>query len=178
MGWGVLGDLGSWLSTNKDWLKPVVSTGLGAYQAANENGTRSDYADMLRAAEQRNYDDSKDAYDSYNSWAQQNAAASAGAANARAAAARATEAARQGALKKAMKTEKKYYDTAQGYLAPWRESAARLLPQAEATYSGSLSGMNNLMQMLQSPEAMAKMNASVPAYSVNLGLPDYLRGRK
>lgn len=171
-----LDSVGSFFTGNKGWLEPVVNLGLGAYQTATQNQSRDDLSSMLRERERANYDQQKANYDAYVNWAQGAYGANQAASASRAAAAQRTEAARQQAMKKGMKAQGKKYDEAMGYMQPWRESATRLLPQAEATYSNSLGGINGLQALLQSPAFMNRMSASTPAYAVNLGLPDYLKG--
>ena len=166
------------LSDNSDWLKPVVNAGLGAYQQANKSGAQQSYADLLRSAEQQNYDNQKAAYEANQAAQAQNYANNQAARAPNQAAARATQASKNAAERKAAKIQQKYYEEAQGLLRPYAETSARLLPQVEQAYGSSLSGLGSLLAELQNPKNMAKMNGSVPAYSVPLEIPAYLRGGK
>lgn len=162
MGWE---DIGNWISSNKDWLAPVAKIGVGAYQTMNQNNANSDYASLINNATQEDYNQQKANYDAAVQAQQSNMAAAA-----------ANNAAKLAAQRKALEAETAKYNEAMGYLKPFRESAKRILPKQEKTYTDTLGGLSNLMALYQSPEMMAKLNQSVPAYSVKMQLPDYLRG--
>lgn len=107
--------------------------------------------------------------------AQQGAAASSArasaaraAAGAIAAAARQEEQNRMKAAKKALLIEKGAYANALGYLSPFRDAATRLVPDVEAFYRSGMDTGNLLKQAVTSPQAMSRLNAAVPAYSIKV----------
>jgi len=173
MSW--LGDAFGWIKDNKDIIEPAATFGFGALQQVNKDNTESQYLDYLRQKEQQNFQDSSAAIDAYNQQAQAAAGAAQANAAARASAARATEANRQAAAKKANKVDKKTYKDILKMYAPYRQTANQLLPQMQQTYQNSLGLQNALAQYVNSPAQVAKLDAAVPAYNVNIPLPDYVR---
>ena len=171
-GWA--SDAGDFISDNSSWLKPVASLASGARKQSNVDNSQSQYQDYLRQREQKNYEDSVAAINAYNQALGQGPGGGDGGA-ARAAAARQTEANRMQASKKANKFTKNMYKDLLKIYAPYRETADRLLPQMTQTYEGSLGMQNNMMKYLQDPEQMKKLNASGPAWNVNVPLPDSVR---
>lgn len=152
-----------------DFIKPVASVVGGLWDGYQQHSTGSDFADALRAQEDRRYADAKQYYDAYTNWLGQSQAAAGSAAAANAAAAAATDANRRAALKRAMKFQKKQYNQAQGMYQPYADVGRRLLPQAEQTYGNSLGGMNLLFGYLNSPGQLAKLNQAAPVTATNIG---------
>lgn len=173
MGW--FDDVTSFIGKNKDWLKPVVQTGLGALKQSNTDKTQQAYLDYLKQAENQNYQDTLNQINYYNASGQADAQAAAAAAASRAAAARVTEAARQAAAKKANKTTQNTYKQLLALYAPYRQTADALLPQMTNTYQNSLGLQNALANFVNTPAQTAKLNASVPSWQVNVPLPDSVR---
>lgn len=183
MTWDWLSDLGStvgtYYSNNKDWINPLVKVGVGALQQSNKDNSQSQYLDYLKEREKQNYQQSVDQINAYNA---QLAAAGAGGGGgggdggaAAAAAARATEANRRKAAKKANKSSQKTYKEMLAIYAPYRQTADVLLPQMTQTYQNSLGMQKSLADYLKSPAQMAKLDASIPAYNINIPLPDEVR---
>lgn len=149
-----------------------------------DRGNKNDaLVNAYKAREQQNFNDQKAQYDYINNvynpavqaYQASSAAAARNAAGARAAAARQTEENRLRAGKKGMKTEQKYYEQALGNIQPWIDTGHQLLPEQAKTYGNALSGLQLAQAYLQSPAYMAKFNQSVPAYSIDIPLPDYLK---
>lgn len=162
---------GGWITRNSDWLKPVIGAGIGAYQQSQSDDTQSQYLDYLRQREDANYQ---------NMLAQMQAGQGGGGDGgaARAAAQRQTEANRMAASKKANKVSRKTYKKLLEMYQPFRDTATQLLPQMTKTYENSLGMQGDMMQYLQNPAQMAKLDAAGPAYNVNVPLPDSVRLKK
>ena len=175
MGWfdGVTG----FLEKNADWLKPVVGLGLGALKQGNVDNTQKEYINYLKQREDANYQNSINDINAYNAQMQANFAASSANRRAAAGAAAANEAARQGAAKKANKVQQKMYKNLLAMYAPYRQTADQLLPQMTKTYEGSLGLQNSLASLLATPTEKAKFTASVPAWQVNVPLPESVKGK-
>jgi len=174
-GIGSLWDTGRALITDdkgdlSSWVKPVVNAGIGALNQSNADTTRSQYLEYLRQKEQQNFASSTDAINAYN--AQLMAGGGGGGGNSGAAA---TEANRQKAAKKANKVTQKNYKELLKMYAPYRQTADKLLPEMTQTYQNSLGLQQALGNFVNAPEQMAKLNGSIPAYNVNIPLPDSVR---
>ena len=173
MGW--FDDLGSWIGDNKSWLQPVANAGFSAYQQSQKDDTQSQYMDYLRSQEDRNYANSKAAYDAQVAYMGQAAAAARANAAARASAAAATERNRQIAAGKANKNTQETYKKVAAMYQPYADTALKLLPEMTGTYESGLNTINALNAYLNSPKQQAKLSASIPASDVLVNLPDYLR---
>ena len=180
MGW--FDDIVGFVDRNKDWIKPVVSIGSSVLKQKQVDNTQQEYLDYLRQREIENYQNSVNDINYYN--AQGEAAAGNAAANraasaanraAATAAARQTEANRMKAAKKSNKSLQKTYKDILELYRPYKETADVLLPQMTQTYQNSLGLQNTLGQFLQNPAQMAKLNSSVPAWNINVPLPDSVR---
>ena len=175
--------IGSFYKDNKDWIQPVVKTAVGAFQQNNKDSAQSQYQQYLQQKEQQNYQNSVDAINAYNAQVAAILGSGGGgggggggaAAAAAAAAARQTEANRMKAAKKANKYMQSVYKKALEAYAPYKATADQLLPQMQKTYEGSLGMQNNLASFVQDPMQMAKLNASIPAWQVNVPLPESVR---
>lgn len=169
MGW--FDDITGFVKDNKDWLTPVVKTGLGALQQNNVDNTQSQYLDYLRQREQQNFANSQAEINAYNAAL----AASGSGGGGGNGAARANEASRMAASKKANKAQQNMYKELLAMYAPYRQTADTLLPQMSQTYQNSLGMQNAMAQYLNSPAQVAKLNASVPSWQINVPLPDSVR---
>lgn len=189
MGWfdsfdGFVDKATSFVDKNKNWLEPVVNLGTSLFNQSSENSATSQYLDYLRQKEQQNYNDSVATYNAQMDYQKQlaaahgaNSAAARAASAARANAARQTEANRQRAAKKANKFEQNMYKELLGYYQPFKDTAIDLLPRMQATYIDALNSMGNLNKFVSSPNQVAKLNSSIPAYAVDIPLPEELRRR-
>lgn len=178
-GGGILDTVSSFIGNNQGWLKPVLSTVTGAIRQTNTDNSQQDYLNYLRQREDQNYQNSLAQINAYN------AALSAGGGGgssgggggngAAVAAAKATEANRMKAAKKANQYTKTMYSKLLDMYAPYKQTADALLPQMTKTYQDSLGLQSALNQYVQRPDQVAKLNASVPAYAINIPLPDSVR---
>ena len=162
--------IGSFIKENKSVIEPIVSAGVGAIKQNSLDNSSNQYLNYLREREQRNYDNYVASANSLNATNAANAAS-------RAAAANANDAARRGAAAKANKAERKMYKKLLALYSPLKDSAMTLLPQMQETYLNSLAMQGSMGQFLNKPEQMAKLNGALPAYQVNIPLPDSLKGR-
>ena len=169
--------IGDWISNNKDWLSPVVKTGLKYLGQRNNQNTQSQYLDYLRQREQQNYQNNVDQINYYNAQGAASSGASAAAARAAQAAAMATEANRQAAAGQANSALQANYKQLLKLYAPYKKVADTLLPQMSQTYQNSLGLQNALSSYVNSPAQVAKLDAAGPAWSVNVPLPDSVRLR-
>lgn len=172
-------DIGSWIGDNQDWLKPVVSVGVGALKQTNTDKAQSDYMNYLKQREQQNYQNSVDQINAYNS--QLAAGGGGGSGRGGGGNAAATAAARKNE-KRSRKASKKANDALQdtykqilGMYAPYKETADKLLPQMTQTYQNSLGMQNALARYVNSPAQVAKLDAAGPAWNINVPLPDSVR---
>lgn len=168
-------DIGDFISNNSNIIKPIASIGIGALNQSNNADTQSAYLDYLRQREDSNYQNYVDQVNYANASGAAGAAASGKASAAKAAAARQTEANRQAAAKKANRFLQKNYKQILAMYLPYKQTADTLLPQKTQTYENSLQLQNALLSYLNQPDQVAKLNGSIPAYNVNVPLPDYLR---
>lgn len=173
----VLGDAGSWLGRNEDWVKPVASTAFNLYSNSRANSARQDYASLAREAEQRNYDDFMRNYSAYTDYLGQKAGADASNAAARNAAAAANERARLKGVKESKKIMTSQLGKAEDALRPYYQMGLDVIPAVKDTYLGGVRGLGSLTQTMLSPEMAARMNMSTPASAVNLAVPEYMRLR-
>jgi hypothetical protein len=172
-----MSSIGDWIGNNKDWLAPVIKTGLGYLGQRNNNNTQSQYLDYLREREMANYQNSVDEINYYNAQGAANAGAYNSAASAAAAAQAATEANRIAASGAANSALQKNYKQILKMYAPYKKVADTLLPQMSQTYQNSLGLQNALSSYVNSPAQVAKLDASGPAWNVNVPLPDSVRLR-
>lgn len=174
-----MADEGSWWDGASTWLGDnwgeIAKAGVGAYGIYQKTKGENAYNDYLRENERLNaertnaYNDqlAKDA-------ASQNAASYTNSA-AQIAAMQGTEANRMAAALQASKYSQNMYRKLLKMYEPYRQTAEMLLPQKTQTYQNSLALQNAMGNYVSSPDQMAKLNASVPAYNVNIPLPDSVR---
>lgn len=172
-------DVTGFVSNNKDILSTVAATGLSAAKNSSQDKAAKDYQAYLQQQEQANYNNYLSQVDAYNTQGANAAAASAAnsaraAANSRAssAAAAATERNARKAAGKASKASQKGYKEALAMLAPYVQAGEKILPAKQATYLEALNRMGAMGNYLNSPDQMAKANASIPAFAVNIPLPE------
>lgn len=169
-----------------DWgsiIQDILDVGGNLLNNANKSRGRDKFQQGIRDAIEYDYNQQRDYNDAVNRYNQeysqyeagQSAAANA-AANARYAASAATEANRQAAAKKAQKTMDKTYAQTMGMYLPYKQVADATLPKMSGAYNQSLENMAQLAGMIFTPEGIKKMNQSVPATSVKMPPPRYLRG--
>lgn len=167
------------MSAWTDWIKPALQIGGGFFGAWNEQQNQQrasqQMLDAYQHAAQQNYQNQL----AYMNWQtgeaekQRQAAASARASNR--AAAMQNAANQQKALKRQMGVEQGFFDQASSYLQPYAQLGSQLLPQVGQTYGQGLTGTNLLAAYYNSPQAVAQMQQSVPAYSINIPRPkEYL----
>lgn len=174
-----MADESSWWDSGIDWLgdnwQEVAGAAAGAYGIYNKTKAQNAYNDYLKQAEQ----DKADQTNAFNDWQYANAqnehAASAGNSAAQMAAMQQNEANRLKAALRASKYSKTMYKKLLKMYEPYRKTAAMLLPQMTQTYQNSLGLQNAMGQYVQSPQQMAKLDAPVAAYNVNIPLPDSVR---
>ena len=168
---GIFDEIGGFISDNASWLKPLTSIGTGLAGGYKDSSNQQAYIDSLYKAEQANYDEAKRQYDYQNQVGAANAAQSAANARARAGAASATEANRQKASKKAFKQKNKGNKMIEGLYKPFADSDARILPLMEGLYSGGAKNAGMAGAYFSSPEQMAKIGGSTPAYDIKIPVP-------
>jgi hypothetical protein len=161
----------------------LISGGLGLLDAYNQDQGRSGYGDALKGSIDADYQGQKNLYDYNNQYNQQLAAynqSQAGAARAaaasRAGAAAATERNRQHAADKAQSYMDKVYSGIQDTYQPYKDTAAKLLPQAANTYSNALGGMNLLQAYLFQPKQLGQLQNDRQAFNFKLPLDKYFAG--
>ena len=163
----------------KDNAKPIASVAVGALGNLNKQNQESAYLDYLKEKEQQNYNDSVAAINAYNAQLAQSGGHAgggpAGPSAADVAAARQSEANRLKAAKRANKYSKNMYKDLLKMYEPYRKTADMLLPQMTQTYQNSLGMQNAMANYVASPAQVAKLDASVPAFNVNVPLPDSVR---
>jgi hypothetical protein len=170
---GLFDSIGSFVSNNSSWLNPLANIGIGAIKQHNADNAQGAYLDYLRSREQQNYQDSVDQINAYNA---AHAGGRPGSSNAASVgAARATEANRQHAAKKALNQTTKTYKDLLAMYAPYKQTADQLLPQMQHAYESSLGLQHSLADFVNRPDQQAKLNGSIPAYAVNVPLPDSVR---
>lgn len=171
-----------WLDSAWDFVKdnaqPIASVATGAYNLYNKSNAQNEYLDYLKEAEAYNASQTN-AYNDQLAQAGhvQQANLNALAANQaeQVAAMRANEANRLKASKRANKYSKTMYKKLLQMYEPYKKTADMLLPQMTQTYQNSLGMQNAMGQYVSSPQQVAKLDASVPAYQVNVPLPDSVR---
>lgn len=175
--------VGSFWSDNKDWIQPVVKAGVGALKQSNTDNSQSQYMQYLQEREKANYQKSVDEINAYNQMLMSGALGGSGGGGgggnsaASAAAARQTEANRRKAAKKANKYLQANYKDLLAMYQPYRQTADQLLPQMTKTYEDSLGLQKSMLGFVQSPQEVAKLNGSIPAWNVQVPLPDYVKGK-
>jgi len=176
---GDLSGVGSFLTKNKDWIKPLVSTGLNLYANNQAGDSTNQYIGAIQKAQQDDYNNQKTNYDAYTQWLQTttnannaNSAAKAKASNANASR---NERSRLAGVKSAQKILRQTYDKMSPYIDPYADMGLRVRPQIESTYTGALKALGDLTQQQTSPEAMKQWNQSVPSWQTNAPLPDWMK---
>jgi len=172
------------IDKNKVWIKPVAKAVTGFAANRSNDDTRKSYENFLKQKEDRNYADSKAAWEykqdqdlqaAANANARSRAKAATANANAKASrdAAIKTEKNRQKAAKKANKIEQASFAKALEMYAPYVKSGLDVLPGKVATYNSSLDSMKTLKDYLSQPER----TQVTPASETLVTLPDYLLKR-
>lgn len=65
---------------------------------------------------------------------------------------------------------KDYMGKAEAQYTPWIEGAKSLLPKANSAYGTGLGIAEQMAKMYSTPEALQRMNQSVPSYSIGLDI--------
>lgn len=169
----IASSVGGFLSDNSSWLKPVAQVGMDLLGASRQRDATQQYLNQLKQAEQQNYNDQKSQYDAYTAYL---AANSGGGGGGGGGASAQNEANRLSSLKKALDYEKKNFKTTQGFLMPYYEAGKNVLPARTQTYQAGLTGLQNLFGFMNTPEMLAKLNASRPSFQVNIPTPNVLNG--
>lgn len=163
--------MSDWWSGVTDWLGnhagDILDTGIAIYGQSQKDKSQDQYLDYLRERENQNYQDSVNAINAYN--------AQLGGGGGGAGAFNATEANRLAALSAANAASQASYKKILQMYKPLRKTVKRLLPQMTKTYENSLGLQGKLSDFIQSPEQMALLNQSGPAWNVNVPLPDYVK---
>lgn len=165
----IFSDIGDWIGDNKDWLKPVASLVTGGLNQSNKDNGQSQYLEYLKQKELQNYYNSVDAINAYNT---QLAAAGGGGGGGGGGS---NDAARMAAAKKANKVTQRTYKKLLGMYEPFKETTNRLLPQMTGAYENSLNLQKSLLDYVNQPQQMAKLDAPVPAWKINVPVPDSVR---
>lgn len=165
-------------SSNGIWdiVGNVVDFGTQAYNNYKQDSARDQYSQAMRDKEQYNYDQAKANHDAYLQYAQElQTHNSANAAAAQAAHAQ-SEQARLAALANAQGILQSHYGKAQQQLDPYTQMGERLIPPVEATYRAGLTGSQDLLKAMMTPENMAKMNKSVmPMDQIYGSIPEWAK---
>ena len=156
----------SFIGENKGWLEPVVSTGVELAKYGNNQSSRSQYLDYLRKKEQENYARALADTQNLNSQAEGSRAA-----------AMATESNRVAAAAKANEFLQNSYKDLLKMYGPSIKTANNLMPKMSQAYQQGLGLQRALASYVSSPEQMAKLSGSVPAYAISIPLPDSVRLR-
>lgn len=172
---GFFDSIGTFISDNKGWLKPVLEVGAGALQNSNSDSQRNQYLNYLRERENQNYQQSVDSINQYNEQMGAAAGARSRAAASRAAAARQTQANQQAAAKKAEKYMQNTYKKILKMYKPFADTATALLPQKTKAYEQSLGLQNSMLDFINRPDQQALLTGSVPSYQIQVPLPDNLK---
>lgn len=149
---------------NKDWLQPAAKVVTGALSQKNIDNTQDTYAQYLREKEMRNYQDYITQAQTYNAGLGQGGGG--GGSN---------NAAQMGASKKANRKMQQTYRKLLAMYKPYKDAADTLLPGMMQSYQGGLNLMGSMSDIVKDPAQMAKLNGSIPAYQVNVPLPDSVR---
>lgn len=172
---GIWDSIGNWASNHAgDLIGTALTVGGGIYQANQTRNQARERDAMLRQMAQDDYNQQLAAY---------NARGSGGGggggggfdASGYMAALRAKQKEQAAFIKKAMELQKKQYEIAQGYYAPYREAGTKLLPGVTATYQGGLDLTKLLAAYLQAPSQMQKLNGDTSALGVKIDLPEHLK---
>ena len=160
MSW--LDDASGWLDTNSSWLKPVLQTGASLLANQQTTSANNQYIDSLKKQADQKWQNGLDAYNARLAYAGTSGGGSGGG-GAR------NNAAELAAGKKANKAQQNAYRKALEMYKPLTDTANSLLPQMYGAYNSGLGNLNMLSAYTNSPEQMAKLNASIPAYKVKIG---------
>lgn len=134
MSW--LDSIGSFISDNSGWLKPVADFGLNLWSNNQQEDNRNETQDYLSQMEDEDYANQLAERNDYLAWMKQNQAIS----NANAAAKRA-------AMMKAA-----------SYYRPYMRAGRKLLPKQTAAYGGGLDLMAKMLANLATPDTMGIIN--------------------
>ena len=176
MSWlsNIADSVGGFFTDNSSWLKPVVGAGMNLLGASQQRDATQQYLNQLKQSEQQNYNDQKAQYDAYTAYLAANAGGGAGGGGGAASAQ--NEANRRASLKKALDYEKKNFKTTQGFLMPYYEAGKNVLPARTQTYAAGLTWLQNLFNYMNAPDMLSQLNASKPAFQVNIPTPNILDG--
>lgn len=159
-----------WFARNSDWLKPV-GAGVadligGQISSSGKEGTLDAYKNALL-----------DDYNRQTALAQQYAQWQQGQAGASRAAAASADAARRAGAKQQLRSEKRAFNQANSYLEPYRQAGLEVLPAMTGAYKSGVNNLNLLQGYVNTPDAMARLNASKPAFDIQVPLPEQLKPR-
>ncbi len=158
---------------NKDWVNPALSLGGDLLSNRADASHNDQYSEGLRNAIDYDYNNQRATYNAYVDYLNRSQAANDANAASASAAARANDAARRAAAQRAEAERRKFDKKQLGLFAPYVETGKRLLPQQERVYGGALNNLNLLNAYFSSPQFASQMNQSVPAYSLDVGLPGF-----
>jgi hypothetical protein len=158
--------ISGFVKENKDWIQPVAKVGMGALNQQNIDNTQDTYAQYLREKEMRNYENYVQQAQLYNAGLGQGGGGGGGGGN---------NAAQMGASKKANRKMQQTYRKILAMYKPYKDAADALLPGMMQSYQSGLGLMGDMTNIVKDPKQMAKLNGSIPAYQVNVPLPESVR---
>ena len=183
--WDSLWDSSGSSSSGSSWLEPVLNVGSKLVDTYLRDDNRGEIEDILRAREDRNYQEGLANYNAYNEYlkAYEGASAANRAASARNAQARAAAAAREhqnmlAAAKQGMRVANKHDKRALAMMQPYVDAGAATIPKMTETYGKALGGMNSAFDYVSSPAQMAKLEQDKAAWNTGVPIPSYLMGRR
>ena len=156
------------VTDNKDWLQPAAKVITGALNQKNVDNTQDLYTQYLREKEMRNYQDYVAQAQAYNAGLGQGGGGRSGGGGGNNAAAMA-------ASKKANRKMQQTYRKLLAMYKPYKDAADTLLPGMMQSYQSGLGLMGDMTNIVKDPVQMAKLNGSIPAYKVNVPLPESVR---
>ncbi len=157
-----LKDVGGWLSSNKDWLKPAASVATGLYQVNAQNDARQKLSDFYRQQESDDYLRQLDERNAELAYRSQLLAAAAAGRGGGGGGGGGNSRAKAAALTASLNKEK-------DILRPFYESTMRSMPMRESLYTSALNNLGGLAQN-QLPELLSKWGSTTSAMNVPLGV--------
>lgn len=162
MSW--LGDIfdtaGDFVTKNSNWLKPVATAGLGIYALNQQKKFANKAIDLEKQAADQKY---------------QLALARSGGGGGGGGGINKKKLIQ--AYKEAMKKEQEGYAAALARYKPFTDASLQILPQQVKTYEDAAKNISMLNAYLMTPQKLAQMDQSVPAYTIDIPLPDYIKGK-
>lgn len=152
--------VGKFISDNSNWLKPVASAGLGYYAIKQQGKFANKAIDLEKAAADQRY---------------QNALARSGGGGGGGGGINKKKLIQ--AYKEAMKKEQEGYQAALARYKPFTDASLQILPQQVKTFEDANKNISMLNAYLMTPQRLAQMDQSVPAYTIDIPLPDYIKGK-